>query len=188
MSSSEHDLRCDEAREILEPYVDGDLPPAEGSRLGEHLERCPSCAAALELATRIQRELRNLPQLDCPPELVERVRQAGFGEVVPFRSRHRATGLRLAAAAAMLALAVGGGALFLHFQQRTDRPSPDEIARATQEARLALAYFGKVTRRASLDLRDEVLDKRLVAPATRSVSRSLAEIPESVSGQSAKEF
>jgi anti-sigma factor RsiW len=173
MSPSEHDLRCEEAREILEPYLDGDLSAAEASRLGEHLERCPSCAAALELATRIQRELRNLP---------------GFGEVVPFRARHRATGLRLAAAAAMLSLIVGGGALFLHLQRRTDRPSPAEIAQATQEARLALAYFGKVTRRASLDLRDEVLEKRLVAPATRSVSRSLGEIPESVSGQSAKEF
>src|SRR4030095_5011266 len=55
------ELRCDEALEILEAYLDGDLPAAEASRVREHLERCPACAAELELAGRIQRELRSLP-------------------------------------------------------------------------------------------------------------------------------
>ncbi|HEX9942979.1 MAG TPA: zf-HC2 domain-containing protein [Thermoanaerobaculia bacterium] len=180
MNRLDHDLRCEEALEVLEPYLDGDLAPAEASRLRGHLERCPSCAAELDLAARIQSELRSLPQLDCPPEVLERVRQAGRGEIVPFVPRQRATGLlRLAAAAAILTLALGGGALFLHVQRQPDRPSPEEVAQATQEARFALAYIGKVTRRASLDLRDEVLEKRLIAPATRSVSRSLGGIPDS---------
>ena len=173
MNRSDHDLRCEEALEILEPYLDGDLPASEAARLRRHLEGCPDCASELELAGKIQRELRSLPQLDCPPEVLERVRRAGRGEVVPFAPRRFATGFRVAAAAAMLALAVGGGALFLHVQRQADHPSPEEIAQATREARLALAYVGKVTRRAGLDVRDDVLVKRLVTPATESVSRSL---------------
>lgn len=169
-----HDaLPCDPCREtldLLEPYLDGDLPPDEADRVRRHLDACPACAAELALAARIQSELRALPQPDCPPEVIERVRRAGRGEVVPFPSRERAPRWRIAAAAALVALAAGGGALGVHIQHV--RQQQEQVAQATREARLALAYFGKVTRRAGLDVRDEVLEKRLVAPVARSVSRS----------------
>ena len=175
-----HDPCCEEALDWIEPYLDGDLPEDEAARLRGHLAGCPACAAELALATRIQSELRALPQLDCPPEVLERVRQEGRGVVVPFKPRHsvRTIGPRLAAAAAVLALAVGGGALFLQIQRPSDQPSPEEIAQATAEAKLALAYLGRATRRASDDLQEEVLAKRLVVPATRGVSRSFGEIPD----------
>src|SRR3954452_15425736 len=167
-----HDaLPCEEALDLLDPYLDGDLPPGEMDRVRRHLDGCPACAAELSLAARIQRELRALPQPECPPEVMERVRRAGRGEVVPFPSRERAPRWRIAAAAALVALAVGRGALGVHIQHV--RQQQEQVARATAEARLALAYFGKVTRRAGLDVRDEVLEKRLVAPVARGVSRSL---------------
>ncbi|HKI05429.1 MAG TPA: zf-HC2 domain-containing protein [Thermoanaerobaculia bacterium] len=176
MNRHPHDLPCEEALDLLEPYVDGDLPADETARLLSHLERCAPCAAELELAARIQRELRALPELDCPPEVLERVQRAGRGEVVPFVPRPRSMGLRIAAAAAMLILALGGGALFFQ-SQRPRQPSPEEIAQATAEAKLALAYIGRATRRAGQGLRDDVFQKRLIAPATRGASRSLGEIP-----------
>jgi anti-sigma factor (TIGR02949 family) len=167
-----HDaLSCEEAKDLLEPYLDGDLPPDKADRVRRHLDGCPACAAELALAARIQSELRALPQPDCPPEVIERVRRAGRGEVVPFPARTEAPRWRIAAAAALVALGVGGGALGVHVQHV--RQQREQVARATQEARLALAYFSKVTRRAGLDVRDEVLEKRLVAPVARGVSRSL---------------
>jgi anti-sigma factor (TIGR02949 family) len=169
-----HDaLSCAEALDLLEPYLDGDLPPGEADRVRRHLEACPACAAELALAARIQSELRALPQPDCPPEVIERVRRAGRGEVVPFPFREGAPRWRIAAAAALIALAVGGGSLFVHLQHVQQQR--EQVAEATREARLALAYFGKVTRKAGLDVRDEVLEKRLVNPVARSVSRSLGE-------------
>jgi anti-sigma factor (TIGR02949 family) len=164
-----HEFPCEEALDLLEPYLDGDLPSDEADRVRCHLEACPACAAELALAARIQRELRALPQPDCPPEVIERVRRAGRGEVVPFPVGDRAP--RWRTAAALVALAVGGGALGVHLQHV--RQQREQVAEATQEARLALAYFGKVTRKAGFDVRDEVLEKRLVIPAARSVSRSL---------------
>jgi len=179
-----HDaLPCEEALDLLEPYLDGDLPPDEMDRVRRHLEACPTCAAELALAARIQRELRALPQPDCPPEVIERVRRAGRGEVVPFPFRGRSPRWRTAAAAALVALAVGGGALGVHLQHV--RQEQERVAEATREARLALAYFGKVTRRAGLDVRDEVLEKRLVVPAARSLSRSLG---GAESGETRKEL
>lgn len=187
MIHTHDDPRCEEALDWIEPYLDGDLPGEEADRLKAHLGRCPACAAELQLAERIQRELRALPQLDCPPEVLERVERAGRGEVVAFRPRQprERTSLRFLAAAALLALSVGGGALFFHLQRPPDQPSPREIAQATADAKLALAYLGKATRRASADLQQEVLAKRLVVPATRGVARSLGTLD---AGRSGKEF
>ena len=180
-----HDLPCEEALDLLEPYLDGDLPPGETDRVRRHLDGCPACAAERALAARIQSELRALPQPDCPPEVIERVRRAGRGEVVPFPSAERAPRWRIAAAAALVALAVGGGALGVHVQHV--RQQQEQVAQATREARFALAYLGRATRRAGFDVRDKVLQKRLVIPTTRSVSRSLSEI-QSPAAEPRKEF
>ncbi len=165
------DFTCETALDLLEPYVDGDLSPAEAARLRFHLESCPACAAELALARRIQRELRSLPQLDCPPEIVDRVRRQG-AEVVPFRRRRTGLPIRIAAAAALLALSLGGGALFIRSQQQRERAA--EVAQATAQARYALALLGRVSRRTGLDVRDEVLARRVVLPAARSLSQSLS--------------
>jgi anti-sigma factor (TIGR02949 family) len=167
------EISCVDASDFLEPYLDGDLPPREADRLREHLESCAACAAELALAGRIQRELRSLPQPDCPPEVIERVVRAGRGEVVPFPGRKEPLRWRIAAAAAVVVLTLGGGSLFVHLQTQREQ----RVAQATQEARFALAYLGRATHKAGLYVRDEVLQKRLVIPTTRSVSRSLSDLP-----------
>ena len=173
------EISCADASDFLEPYLDGDLPPREADRLREHLESCAACAAELALAGRIQSELRSLPQLDCPPEVIERVVRRGRGEVVPFPGRKEPLRWRIAAAAAVVALTLGGGSLFVHLQnQRLQHQRERQVAQATQEARFALAYLGRATRKVGLGVRDEVLQKRLVIPTTRSVSRSLSDLPD----------
>jgi anti-sigma factor (TIGR02949 family) len=189
MTRPEEPLSCDEALDLLEPLLDGDLPPEESGRLRLHLEGCAACAAELDLAGRVQAGLRALPQPDCPPGLLARLAQTletGRGEVVAFPSRARTTRHRVAAAAAVAALAVGGGSLFVHLQHLQQRAEirqaqVAQLAEATREARFALAYIGRASRKAGLDVRDEVLQKRLVAPATRTLSRSLNDLPNASS-------
>lgn len=157
------DLDCEEALDLLEPFLDGDLSPGEEERLQAHLEGCASCAAELKLAGTVQRELRSLPHHDCPPEVLEKVRSAG-GKVTAFPpgrwfSPER---LRVAAAAALLAVAIGAGAFFARPVHQG--PDPEEVAQATAEARYALAYIGKVSRRTGLELRDDVLRRHLGGP------------------------
>lgn len=176
-------LRCDEALDLLEPQLDGELTPEEGARLRRHLEGCAACAAELALAGQVQAGLRALPQPDCPPELLARVLEAGRGEVVPFPARARTSRTfryRFAAVAAVAALAVGGGSLFLHvqdLQQRAATRQAQQVAEATREARFAFAYIGKATRKAGLDVRDEVLQKRLVTPAAQALARLSTDLP-----------
>lgn len=184
MIGPDETMSCDEARELLEPWLDGDLPARQAALVRAHVDRCAGCAAELDLATLIQRELRSLPQHDCPPEVLQRVLDTGRegrGQVVPFESRRRirtgaAQGFRIAVAAALLAAIVGGVSFLIPDRSPVSQPSPDEVAQATRDARLALAYVGQVTRRAGLDLRDDVLRERLIDPTTRSV-RGLGAFP-----------
>lgn len=156
-------LGCEEALDLLEPFLDGGLSPEEEERLQAHLEGCASCAAELELAGAIQRELRSLPLHDCPPEILEKVRSAG-GQVAAFPPRKifSPERLRIAAAVALLAVGIGAGAFFA--RPADPVPDPEEVAQATAEARYALAYIGKVSRQTGLELRDEVLRRHRSEP------------------------
>jgi anti-sigma factor (TIGR02949 family) len=185
MTGPDQPLSCVEALDLLEPFLDGDLDAEDAECLRAHLATCAACAAEEALARRVQRELRALPQPECPPELLARVVRASRGEVVPFPSPQRTRRLRMAAAAAVVALTVGGGSFFVHLQHVQQQRA--QVAQATREARLALAYFGKVTRRTSLDVRDEVLRKRLVIPITREASQSLSRVMDAA-GEPRKEL
>jgi anti-sigma factor RsiW len=152
MKRNEEVRFCDTIGALLEPYLDGDLPPEEADRVRSHLACCPACATELALAEAIQRELRSLPQLDCPPEVLTRVRAAGQAEVIPLTPRRQRLPAALTGLAAALVLTIGG----LTYRQlghpapppSPAEPSPAEVARATEEARFALAYIGKVNRQA----------------------------------------
>jgi anti-sigma factor RsiW len=168
----------------LELYLDGELPPAEAGEVREHIARCPACAAELRLAQALQGGLRELPELDAPPAVLARVRAAATPEmtVLPFERPAREPvppwRPRFAALAAALVLALLGTLLLFELQSpRPPRPTATEVARATAEARYALAYVGRASRRAGLEIKDEVLPEHLVAPAARSLSRSLREMP-----------
>lgn len=142
-------LPCEEALDLLEEHLDGELTPDGEARLRAHLDGCRSCAAELALAHRIRTELRAMrPQP---------------ATVLPFRRPQTSRRpMRILLAAAMLVLTIGG-ALYLEQTrvQPTASPSPEEVARATAEARFALAYVGKVSRHTGLDLRDGILHRRM---------------------------
>jgi len=142
-----NELLCDATQDLIELSLDGELTAEEEARLQAHLAACPPCACEMALALRIRRELRALP---------------AAAHVVPFPQLSARRGsLRLVLAAAMLALAVTGTIVLEQVRIRPAKPAPPNIAQATAEARYALAYVGKVGRRAGLDLRDGLLRRRL---------------------------
>jgi anti-sigma factor RsiW len=140
-------LLCEEALDLLEPSLDGELAAGEEIRLRSHLAGCRACAAELALAARIQKELHELR----PAPVLSFPQRGGVAQPA-----------RLLAAAAMLVVTIGGGLYFGHVRTRAaSSPSPQEIARATAEARYALAYVGRVSRHTGLDLRDGILHRSM---------------------------
>ncbi len=166
MSLPTEGMSCGEVEGLLEAHLDGDLGRDQSRAVTAHLAECPACAAEAQLAGRVRAELRALPELDAPAAVLASVRWS-TGSRRPGRSRPI-----LAVAAAVVA-AVGLGLLWLD----RSRPSLDdpEVARATAEARYALALVGAVGRRAALD---ELLGERVLSPALEGLVRSLRRIPE----------
>jgi predicted anti-sigma-YlaC factor YlaD len=93
---------CDETRDRLDDFVDGELAPAERAGLAEHLAHCAECRAeearlrAL-LAEAAALPLEVAPPADLWPHIERRIRVSGAG-----------SWLRYMAAAACVVLALAG--------------------------------------------------------------------------------
>jgi len=176
MSRPHDHATCQELALRIEALVDGELEEMEATALHEHFESCPGCARQYRLATEIRQELRGLPELDTP----QHVLQAVLGTARRKASRRwswdsfwqapRPAWIALGAATVAALLAV---MILIPTQEPTAPARSAEVERATEEARLALAYLDKLTHRTARDLREDVVQKRVVEPAARGLSRSL---------------
>jgi anti-sigma factor RsiW len=173
-------MTCAEIEGLLEPFVDDELEAAEAAALRSHLAECPACSAELALAERIRTGLRTLPELDPSPSILERVRAQAAAEsakvvplVRPFRPARAVRRWVIPAAVAAALAGLLATTLLLRFQRPAPSPTTAEVQAAEQQARYALAYIGRATRQASLTLRDDVLEKRVVLPTALSVERPL---------------
>jgi anti-sigma factor RsiW len=102
-------VTCEEIRDLLSPYADGELDLVRGLEIERHLQACPACAAALEQTRSLSTRLAD-PALyyQAPAGLHERVRASLLRKSGPGK-RRAATPWRpvLAAAAAAVLLAFG---------------------------------------------------------------------------------
>jgi anti-sigma factor RsiW len=68
-------MDCEEARESLDAYVDGELEPAHRLEIEKHLADCVLCRDAIERITKNNLAVRmNMPVYKAPPELKSKVR------------------------------------------------------------------------------------------------------------------
>lgn len=183
MSPHPEDRSCEALLDVLEAFVDGDLAAAETAAMERHLESCPSCRVEAKLAQAIRDELRTLPHLDAPATVVAAVKRAARQEQAEAKGRTRSRWTLLrpspvwALAAAFLLAAVLAPLLIdsappevVVQEAASEAPAADEVARATDEVRVALAYVGQVTRRTGLEIRDGLIVERLVVPAAEGLS------------------
>jgi len=166
---------CETLAVRIEALVDGELEAAEKASLTRHFAVCPDCARQYRLALVIRHELQAMPELDAPAHLLDsavelsRQQPSSRGSWTRYLQLPRPAWIALGAAAAVL----------LSILVLVLDPTPiastrsAEVERATEEARLALAYLDKVTHRAARDLSEDVVKRRVVEPVTRGLTRSL---------------
>lgn len=185
MSRQPDELRCPEVLSRLEAWVDGEVTVDESQALTRHVGACDACSREFELARNIAAGIRSLPELKAPASVrrnvlaaVESGQEHRIGAILPPTVRRPVWSVLAAAA---LVLAVAGGAIWQ--SRETNVPTDAEVARATAEARLALAYVGVASQRAASGLREELFHGRVVAPTLKALEISTPEgrVPE-VSG------
>jgi len=176
MSRRVESMSCAEVRDRIEAWIDGDLEPAEAGVLEVHMEGCAACDEERRLADEIRAGLRGLPELDLPDRVIKAVRD----ETAPTIGE-RARGLLDAivtrpvpAVAAVAAIVLFMLAVVPWRQSETPpRYSAEEVARAAEETKLALAYVSSITRRAEFQVRRRVFEDGAVSATVRGISRSL---------------
>lgn len=174
---------CERARSLIDRLADQDLGASELAELDAHVLSCRACAADLELAEEIAGALRHLPRPLCPPGVAERVLGLAAAEVAArppaepsfwqrlrtgLLASFRLEGLGPPVLAGALALLLAAG-LTLHRTLERPSYSPEEVARAEQELKVALAYLGRVGSTAGEVVKKQVVTS-VIAPTRRAFS------------------
>lgn len=69
-------MPCDEMRDRLSPYLEGELGDSERKALEAHLGECADCAALLAVLRESVASLRAMPEADPPASLARKIQQA----------------------------------------------------------------------------------------------------------------
>lgn len=171
---------CIRVEGLLEAYVDGELRGGERSHVKEHLHGCEACRRQHALAVALQTELRALPEMDAPRAVIDGVLERARGEHAERRRvwwrswRSVPSWAPLAAAGVALAVALPLIRPPDSVDPTVARADPAAVQLAAEQARLALGYVSRASRRTGLEIRDGVIGQRLVLPAAerlRSLSR-----------------
>jgi predicted anti-sigma-YlaC factor YlaD len=163
-------LDCEAAREAVHVLLDGDLLEA-GRRqaLDEHLAGCPACREFEAESRWLQGALRSLAVPAMPDTALEQVWNATTREASPAKvirpARGRFEWRALAAAAALAFVLYGAWDLG---RVRPSTPSPEEVARATEQMRMVLGVTANALHEARTVAVDEVLAGE-VSPAIRKI-------------------
>ena len=106
-------MTCEQARPLIEPYLDGELNASQKAEVERHLAGCSGCAAAESRLRRLQSELRTLARrYDASELLLARVRNGLRAEsaattVTTVRARVYEVNAWAIAATVLLAVSLG---------------------------------------------------------------------------------
>ena len=115
-------MKCEETRELLDAFHDGELQPATRAAVETHLRSCPSCSAALAAHEAVRAKVRALGRTPAPEQLAAKIRKSLTASDAEARSKaSSAPSWRAMAASHLLAVALGGAAVFGLVQGRDAR-------------------------------------------------------------------
>jgi anti-sigma factor RsiW len=121
-------VKCDEARPLLDPYVDDELAEAERTALRDHVEGCAECGPEAAAIERLHADIRRTaPAYRAPPALRSQIRSALRREADGASAMARAPGWLAYAASILLAVAIGSGGTWLITGERQQSGIGDEL-------------------------------------------------------------
>jgi anti-sigma factor (TIGR02949 family) len=172
MSPQDETMHCEDALDLLEAMIDGDLTEERAATLRRHLDRCRGCSREFDHAQQTVIALRSLPEFDAPDRIVRRARaeigRTRIGTGAPIFGVRRSLWL---AAAAVVALSLAGSMMI--GRHRAAPTADPDAAKAAAEVKLALATLGDISRRAELMVKHRVVDERVVPTTLRGLTGAL---------------
>lgn len=171
--------RCDQYRDLIDRFADGELDSNALAALEGHVLVCQECALELALARRIDREFHSLPFQQCPPDVTQTVfayaasRPAAHQRPKWWQVWQPALAGALAAILLLVTAFVGQNAKYT-----TPQYTRAELEQARAEAKWTLLFINQLSRKAATDLRDDVLRPHVVRKMIRLVDPRLNSAPK----------
>lgn len=191
--------RCLWTLDRIDPYLDGDLTSDESTAFERHVAECPECRDELSLARAVVRELRSLPELECPDRVVADARgrcdaareDAASGVRTWIRrmaDRFRSGGaFALRPAMAVMIVVIVAVSVFVLTQHEQspfniadsgdEQITPEDVEIAKLDAMLAFAYLGKYSRRTGEILKEDVINQRVIKPLGKTIVQPIYPFP-----------
>ena len=75
-------MNCEEIKNLMDAYLDGELDPVTSQKVEQHLRDCPKCEQAYEVETAMAHAISQAaPYYKAPPELRERIQSSLRNEI-----------------------------------------------------------------------------------------------------------
>jgi anti-sigma factor (TIGR02949 family) len=121
-------MRCDEARPLIDAFVDAELGTDDHEAVRKHLAECRSCAPETAAVERLRAAIRgSVPEYRAPEALRAAIRTALRGESAGGPWASRGLGRLAYAASLLLAVAIGAGGSWLISGERREGLVADEV-------------------------------------------------------------
>jgi len=134
-------MTCDDARDLVEAYHDGELGTEDRARVEAHLQGCAACARDLASLRALSDRVRSVGRAPLPDGLTGRI-EVALARSEPAQPDRRRLGRLVASHLA--AAVVGAGAVALAVNLFTHKPPPTRDLVSAHVRGLALDEFGAV--------------------------------------------
>ncbi len=169
-----HDL-CQKFEDLIDAFLDEELDASLKSDFETHIQTCADCREALAFAKRVHHSLSALPQQNFSRErsaavIAEARREQAKARRAVFTSYFtRFTSFRPLAAVASFAVVLLIILFSLPDGSKKPNFTPEELARAEREIKWTLAYLNDISERASLVVKDDVIEAHVIAPIQKNM-------------------
>jgi len=178
-------MNCKECETLMDDYFDRSLSWKKKKLVSEHIRSCQGCSESFQEYEKMLKSIQNIEIKKCPDEVVDSVfdiininekfsrRKSVFDRINEILFLNlRQVGIAGAAAAVFL--------FVLLITSHIDRTVPiqqqyttQDVEQATDQVKLALAYFNQVTSRTEEIIEKEILPQQVVRPMKSSIKTAL---------------
>lgn len=174
-------MRCNDLEQYMVDYIDGRISKQIQREMDEHLEDCTECRKALFQERAVRARLRELPRMECPKRVEDRVftliendRESFFSMFKQRIAEQPGWRFRFAAFVSTALLIIVFGVFFDSHEDSRQKVefTAEEIEMATQDVELALSYVGYYAKRTEDVLVDQIVSEPIAGPLKSTVKKA----------------
>ena len=178
-------MNCQECQNLMDEYFHQELSFKIKKRVRGHLKGCSACQTEYLQFEKMLQEIGGLRTQPCPDEVTERVFQilniadekefhfSFIQKIIKFLNRYRWKVALIGTTAVIVFFMI---LIYPKMNRQTDikqQYSEAEIRQATDQVKLALAYFNEITSRTQKIIEEQVLPQQVIEPMKSSINSAI---------------